>query len=376
MVPGLRRRDDACGQRRPVDHAPLQLLQDRNRKANRARPQALAKLIAYPPLRPRAPHNADESYVGLTNVGQRRCLIRAWRGIRSSPAFNDALPTRATRYDADHCRFGVQNMDNTASRDFETNGWGVIPGFIDAHERALVKASLQDALAHPRPACMSRPGNDLALLRWNEPAVATILGSAQRIRRLHKGLGMGDLKWLSAYISSKAPYSPALWWHQDWWCWDHPVSFQRAATQVAVLCYLTDTDTTSGALRVLPGSHHRSTPLHRHLPEPHGDDANQLTSDHPAMADDAGQITVSVRAGDAVVIDYRLLHSTHANKSPARRDCILLSFIPNWAALPEELKAHCTMHPALPDGQEAASAMQCSYADCCHASPACRQACR
>jgi ectoine hydroxylase-related dioxygenase (phytanoyl-CoA dioxygenase family) len=31
------------------------------------------------------------------------------------------------------------------------------------------------------------------------------------------------------------------------------------------------------------------------------------------MADHLGQVTLEVRAGDAVVVDYRLLHGTQAN---------------------------------------------------------------
>jgi ectoine hydroxylase-related dioxygenase (phytanoyl-CoA dioxygenase family) len=74
------------------------------------------------------------------------------------------------------------------------------------------------------------------------------------------------------------------------------------------------------------------------------------------MGDHPKQMTLCLRAGDAVVIDYRLLHGTHANESLARRDCVLLSFIPNWANLPSELKAHVSAHPALPTAEEIAEA--------------------
>src|SRR5262245_16501395 len=68
------------------------------------------------------------------------------------------------------------------------------------------------------------------------------------------------------------------------------------------------------------------------------------------------------RAGDAAVLDYRLPHGTHANEGP-RRDCILLSFIPDWTSLPPELKAHLVMHSAQPGIDEAAAAGACDYAD-------------
>src|SRR5262249_21590764 len=128
------------------------------------------------------------------------------------------------------------------------------------------------------------------------------------------------------------------------------------------LCYLGATDRTSGALRLLPGSHHRSLPLHAILPEAHGEDANALTSVHPAMSDCPDQITLDMQPGDAVVIDYRLLHGTHPNTKPTRRDCILLSFTPDWDALPGDIKAHLAMHPALPSDGERARRDACSYA--------------
>lgn len=72
------------------------------------------------------------------------------------------------------------------------------------------------------------------------------------------------------------------------------------------------------------------------------------------MSDHPDQITLSVRAGDAVVIDYRLLHGTHPNHPAARRDCLLLTFAPDWSGLPQGIRAHPISHPALPqEGEQA-----------------------
>lgn len=244
---------------------------------------------------------------------------------------------------------------------FGSKGCSVVPNFLEAEELRALAPALANVLSLARQPCMSRPGNDLIPLRWNDAITERILRSGRRIQSLQNLLKSPDLKWLSCYISTKPAHSPPLWWHQDWWCWDHPISFQRDPTQVAVLCYLTDTSAKNGALRVLPGSHLTSTPLHRVLPEPHGEDANSLPPDHPAMADYTGQETLSVKAGDAVVIDYRLLHGTHANQTLSNRDCILLSFIPNWRSLPPEIRAHFIAHPALPQETEASDLSECRY---------------
>jgi ectoine hydroxylase-related dioxygenase (phytanoyl-CoA dioxygenase family) len=160
-----------------------------------------------------------------------------------------------------------------------------------------------------------------------------------------------DLRWISGYISSKEPRTPALWWHQDWWCWHHPVSFRAAAAQVALLVYLSDTDQGRGALRVLPGSHRASVALHRALPDAHRQ-GERLPLDHPALRDQPGQMTLRARAGDAVVLDYRLLHGTHPNAGDERRDCVLLSFTPSWHSLPPDVRAHLIQHLALPTDDE------------------------
>lgn len=246
---------------------------------------------------------------------------------------------------------------------FAESGYAVIPCFVAPDEIAALRDEVEEAFAAPHHSGMSRPGKDLLPLRWNDAPVGRLLGSRRRIDLLGEVLAPRDLKWLSAYVTSKQPLSPALWWHQDWWCWDHPVSFEAAAPRVAVLCYLTGTNVENGAPRVLPGSHRTALALHRALPEPHSHAASGLPEDHPAMSDRAGQVTLALSPGDAAVIDYRLLHGTHANASSQRRDCVLLSFVPAWCELPSEIRAHMFAHPALPSAQERAALAHCSYAD-------------
>jgi hypothetical protein len=92
--------------------------------------------------------------------------------------------------------------------------------------------------------------------------------------------------------------------------------------------------------------------LHAVLPTAHSNDAVALDPIHPAMADHPDQTTVALRAGDAVVLDYRLLHGTHPHTGDEVRDTILLSFTPAWNALPDELRAHLIQHPAQPRPNE------------------------
>jgi hypothetical protein len=63
-----------------------------------------------------------------------------------------------------------------------------------------------------------------------------------------------------------------------------------------------------------------------------------------------------------VVIDYRLLQGKHRNTTPLRRDCLLLSFAPDWQGLSGDIKAHLVQHPALPTADEAESSRCAAHA--------------
>jgi hypothetical protein len=240
-----------------------------------------------------------------------------------------------------------------AAEALRRDGYAVLEGFVDPVQLREVCA-----VAAEGPACEAceRPNNQLVPLAWDHVAVARLLESPERVRRLRGVLGGGDLRWISAYLSRKAPASGPLWWHQDWWCWDHPVTYRARAPQVAVLCYATATEARTGALRVLPGSHRRSLPLHGVLPRAHAGDPARLAPDHPALGDHPDQVTLAARPGDAVVLDYRLLHGTHAHAGAAYRDCVILNFAPDWAALPGDVRAHLARHPAQPGRGDARQA--------------------
>jgi len=236
--------------------------------------------------------------------------------------------------------------------DFVRDGFTGLQGFLDKSELTEIESFLESALSSSRGLACTRPHNTLVPLRWNDPIIRLLLTSGRRMQALTDTLRGDDLRWISGYVSIKEAHSRPLWWHQDWWCWDHPATYQPTSSQVALLCYLADTTAGNGALRVLPGSHLKSTPTHAVLPEAHSVNAQELDPGHAAFRDLPGQITLCLSAGDAVVIDYRLLHGTHGNGCGSRRDCIFLSFTPNWKALPADIKAHLIAHPAQPSETE------------------------
>jgi hypothetical protein len=88
--------------------------------------------------------------------------------------------------------------------------------------------------------------------------------------------------------------------------------------------------------------------LHALLPEAHGDGTRELSERHPAMSAKSDDVTLELRRGDAALLDYRLLHGTHANSSASRRDALLFTFAPDWSSLPEDIRGHLIQHPSLP----------------------------
>lgn len=140
-----------------------------------------------------------------------------------------------------------------------------------------------------------------------------------------KALRLADLNSGGTYqIISKPAHAPALYWHQDWARWDDPISLSPWSQQVFVNWYLSDTNVENGCLRLIPGSHRQRNDLHEHLIAPHEgggydiDETNEwMFYDHPDAID------VPVKAGDLVIADARLLHSTHPNSSQKRRTLLL-----------------------------------------------------
>jgi ectoine hydroxylase-related dioxygenase (phytanoyl-CoA dioxygenase family) len=239
---------------------------------------------------------------------------------------------------------------------FARDGFVVLEGWITPSEVNTIRSFIESVLRSSYEASCSRPNNLLVPLRWSDATVQKLLASEHRVEVLREALCADDLRWISGYLSIKEPHSGPLEWHQDWWCWDHPVSFQRPAPQVAVLCYLTDTDPKHGALRLLSGSHLRSFAIHASLvAHSDGGGDESVALENPASDEQPEQVTLSAELGDTVVIDYRLVHGTHANDSDLPRDCVILNFAPSWRALPDDVRAHLIRHPSLPGGGELTS---------------------
>jgi hypothetical protein len=232
------------------------------------------------------------------------------------------------------------------------DGFVVLPQLLDSrlvadlqdHSDALLAREQREQREHFE---RFRYHGSMLPLDWREELTAKLVAWPATIQALGE-LGFSGPRWLSGYVISKPPGSPALWWHQDWWAWREPESFSPTPPQLFVMYYLRDVEPEDGCLRVIPGSHRKRHRLHDVLPEAHGVDLNDSDAAAAAQTTQPDEVPVPVRAGDAVIGDVRLLHATYANDSARRRTCLTLWYLPTYGALSESLQAYVVDHPFLP----------------------------
>jgi ectoine hydroxylase-related dioxygenase (phytanoyl-CoA dioxygenase family) len=175
-------------------------------------------------------------------------------------------------------------------------------------------------------------------LAYQHPVFPRLFAWPRALQAL-ASLGFEEPKWWSAFLLSKPPHAPPLYWHQDWWAWQDPCSAWETAAQLFLMYYLTDTCRENGCLRVVPGTHRRRIALHDQLPDAHTDLTYEANLDSPLFCRHPDEVEVPVRAGDLVIGDARLLHAAHANQTDQRRTCLTLWYFPAYATLPEPIQA-------------------------------------
>ena len=81
-------------------------------------------------------------------------------------------------------------------------------------------------------------------------------------------LGCPDSRWTSGFVISKPGHSPPLFWHQDWWAWNDPVSYTDLPLQLFLMYYLVDpaSRTAACASSPAPTAIPFTTPSTPHIP--------------------------------------------------------------------------------------------------------------
>ena len=90
---------------------------------------------------------------------------------------------------------------------------------------------------------------------------------------------------------------------------------------------------------MIPGSHRRPHPLHEVIDAHDPALAAVENPDDPAYASHPDEVDVPVTAGDVVVVDARLVHGAHPNRSGRERTNITLWWHPHYRELPAAIRA-------------------------------------
>lgn len=231
-------------------------------------------------------------------------------------------------------------IDAARQQQLLTQGFCHFPQVLDQKilgELIRVTDALLDAEPAERNQKYRYQGSNINVA-YQDPVFAQLFAWPKTLEAL-ASLGYCDPKWWSGYLLSKPPLGPPLYWHQDWWAWDHARSADPHLLQAFLMYYLTDTTRENGCLRVIPGSHTRRVDLHEKLPAAHSEETYEAPLDSPIFAHHAQEVDVPVKAGDLVVGDARLLHAAHANQTNQRRSLLTLWYYPDYENLPDSLRA-------------------------------------
>ena len=226
-----------------------------------------------------------------------------------------------------------------AMRRLADDGYCHVPGVLEPAFLRTVQDLAARTVGSVGPAHRAQWKSQGTLIALSDHPPFAALITYPGLRSMFGEMGLDGTRFTSGYIISKPPGGPALFWHQDWWGWRHPISRTGRIAQIALFLYLTDTRRENGCLRVIPGSHRRPHPLHDVIDAHDPALAAVENPDDPAFASHPDEVDVPVAAGDVVIADARLVHGAHPNRSGEERTNITLWWHPDYAGLPVEIRA-------------------------------------
>ena len=236
----------------------------------------------------------------------------------------------------------LDRVDNSRREQLLRDGYCLVPGVLDAGMLGRLRAAtdlMLDAQTEEHKARTRSQGSMFRFPQTTDSVFAELVALPAALAVLAR-LGGTDVTFTDAYLISKPPHSPQLFWHYDWFAWEEPEMYAPPPPQVFCMYYLTDTCRENGCLRVIPGSHTRHNPLHDLIAEPHSATLGRADDlDRAEFGQRPDEIDVPVRAGELVIGDARLLHAAHPNGSDRRRTVLTLWYQPDYPSLPERVKA-------------------------------------
>ena len=234
-------------------------------------------------------------------------------------------------------------INDTIRPQFIENGYAVVNNFLSERLKTNLDIAVHQALATLSTEHRVAFKATGSLLNLNNYPIFADLIAYPKVADVMRQLQFENYRWLSGYLISKPPSSPALYWHQDWWGWSHPSSYGPRPFGLGFMYYLSNTRRSNGALRVIPGSHRHWHSLHD-LPAAHDADlAMAKNLEHPAFQSHIDEQSIEVDVGSVVIMDSRLLHSAYANSSDRERSLITLWYLPEFEQIPSAFQKRFMM---------------------------------
>lgn len=195
-------------------------------------------------------------------------------------------------------------------------GYTVLPGLLDAVRMRKVQDELADLPMNVAP---YSPEQKFAASppQWHSRTFAEIIGEPRLVGFLRQALGDEIVFMLGHYIRS-GPGVPGLSLHSDYQPYGSPQKGwnESSPATLRVLIYLDDLTLDRAPFTIVPRSH-----LSTHQ------DANPYLryDNHPDM------LTLTLKAGDAIVFNVKAFHGTHPHLGTDVRGMLEYAYRPAWA---------------------------------------------
>ena len=209
---------------------------------------------------------------------------------------------------------------------FETLGFVVLRGVLDAHELDTARAEFESGLA--RAAAATERRGIRKQLNWSNlgpetPFLGSLLEDARFVGAAERFYG-GEV--IGYYANSNSFDGDRTEWHPD-----TSILLRRG---VKFAFYLQPLDETSGALRFIPGSH--KEPLHSGVRKIGIKESNLRVLDADGLeVDEVPSYVARSEPGDVIAFDSRVWHASWGGR-PDRRMCSLGYFAAPATAAEED----------------------------------------
>lgn len=195
-------------------------------------------------------------------------------------------------------------------------GYTVMPGLLDAARITQVRSELADLPMNVAP---YSPEQKFAAAppQWHSRSFAEIIGEPRLISFLKRVMGDEIIFMLGHYVTS-GPGVPGLSLHSDYQPYGSPQKGwnESSPATLRVLIYLDDLTLDKAPFTIVPRSH---LSVHQ--------DANPYLryDDHPDM------VTLTLKAGDAIIFNVKAFHGTHPHLGSQGRGMLEYAYRPAWA---------------------------------------------